>query len=68
MTNANEKRIFSGWAYARGEYGQQDIYLNLPTVLGAGGVERIVEMDLSDTEADALALSAQAVREMLKEL
>ena len=64
----DEKRVFSVCAYTRGEYGQQDIYLNLPTVLGAGGVERIVEMDLSDTETDALALSAQAVRKMLKEL
>ncbi len=63
----DEKRVFSVCSYARGEYGQQDIYLNLPTVLGAGGAERIVEMELSTAETDALAVSARAVREMLQE-
>lgn len=64
----DEKRIFSVCAYARGEYGQRDIYLNLPAVLGAGGVEKIIEIELDEAEKEALAASAAAVREMLKEL
>ncbi len=64
----DEKRVFSVCAYARGEYGQSDIYLNLPVALGAKGVEKIIEMDLSQSETEALAVSAKAVRAMLKEL
>ncbi len=64
----DEKRVFSICALARGEYGQNDIYLNLPAVLGAGGVEEIIELKLTEAESDALAASAAAVRAMLKEM
>lgn len=64
----DEKRIFSACVYARGEYGCEDIYLNLPVVLGAGGAEKIVEMELNENEERALAASAAAVRAALPDL
>jgi malate dehydrogenase len=64
----DEKRVFSVCAYAQGEYGQKNIYLNLPTVLGAGGAERIVEIDLTEAESESLDVAAKAVRAMLDEL
>ena len=64
----DEKRVFPVCCLARGEYGQDGIYLNLPAVLGARGVERIVKLELPEAEQDALAASAAAVRKMLQEL
>lgn len=63
----DEKQAFSTCCYARGEYGLTDIYINLPAVLGAGGVEEIIEFDLTDQERQALAESAEVVRELLRE-
>lgn len=64
----DEKRIFPVCCLAQGEYGQNDIYLNLPAIIGASGVEGIVELELNEAERDALAASASSVRAMLKEL
>jgi malate dehydrogenase len=64
----DEKRVFSVCSLATGEYGQNDIYLNLPTVIGASGVEGIIEMNINEAERDALAASASSVRAMLAEL
>jgi len=64
----NEKRVFSVSCRAQGEYGQNDIYLNLPAVLGAAGVEQIIELKLADKEKKELAASTSAVREMLRVL
>jgi malate dehydrogenase len=65
---ADEKRVFSVCCRPSGEYGYDDIYLNLPAVLGRGGVENILELDLSPAEQQALARSADAVRSMRAEL
>jgi malate dehydrogenase len=64
----DEKRVFSVCCRPSGEYGYEDIYLNLPAVLGRGGVESIIELELSPAEKEALARSAEAVRSMTAEL
>ncbi len=51
--------------YLDGEYGLRDVCIGVPVVLGAGGVERIIELPLDETERAAFAASAAAVREML---
>ncbi len=71
MLNAiivGDKRIFSVCCLARGQYGLKDIYINLPAQLGAGGVEKIIELEISDEEQKALELGATSIRDMLKEL
>ncbi|MFU1788525.1 malate dehydrogenase [Mammaliicoccus sciuri] len=65
MTEAilkNRKRVLPSIAYLEGEYGYQDIYLGVPTVLGANGIEKIIELDLTDEEKQLLDESAQSVK------
>ena len=64
----NEKRLFPASAFLRGEYGLKDIFLGVPVIMGRNGVERIVELPLTDAERKALEASAEAVRKGLKDL
>jgi malate dehydrogenase len=64
----DERRLFPASAYLRGEYGFRDIYLGVPVVMGKNGVERIVELTLTDGERKSLDDSAEAVRKGLAEL
>jgi malate dehydrogenase len=49
-------------AHLNGEYGVKDIYLDVPAVLGARGIERVIELKLNDEEKAAFAKSAEVVR------
>ena len=49
-------------AYLEGEYGLDGIYLGVPTVLGAGGIEKIIELELTEDEKAALSKSADSVK------
>jgi malate dehydrogenase len=64
----DEKRLFPASAFLRGEYGFSDIYLGVPVIMGRNGVERIVELPLTDAERGALEASAHAVQKGLDEL
>lgn len=55
-------------AWMKGEYGISDVYLGVPARLGAGGVKEIVELPLTDSEAEELAGAAVAVKEKVDEL
>ena len=46
----DKKRVLPCAAYLNGEYGVKDLYVGVPVVIGAGGVERIVEIDLNAAE------------------
>ncbi|ARV62746.1 malate dehydrogenase [Nostocales cyanobacterium HT-58-2] len=58
----NQSRLLPVTAYLQGEYGLNDIFIGVPCRLGCGGIEKVVELHLSDAERDALHTSAQAVR------
>ncbi len=64
----DEKRLFPASVFLRGEYGFKDIYLGVPVVMGRNGVERVVELPLTDAERSALEASAAAVRRGLTDL
>jgi malate dehydrogenase len=64
----DEKRVLPCTAYLAGEYGIDGLYMGVPVKLGAGGVEGIVELDLTDEERAALDASAEAVREVVSVL
>jgi len=49
-------------AYLNGEYGVKDLYVGVPVVIGAKGVERIVEIELSGDERAAFDKSVAAVK------
>lgn len=58
----DERAVLSVSALLTGQYGLSDLYLSLPCVVGAAGVERVLAPDLSEAEALGLAASAQALR------
>ncbi|MFP6740947.1 MAG: malate dehydrogenase [Alphaproteobacteria bacterium] len=60
----DKKRVLPCAAHLDGQYGVDDLYVGVPAVIGAGGVERIVEVTLDETEADMFAKSVAAVREL----
>ena len=61
----DQKRVLPCTAYLEGEYGIEGLYMGVPVKLGAGGVEEIVELDLSDAERSELDASSAAVREVV---
>jgi malate dehydrogenase len=61
----DEKRVLPCTAYLEGEYGIDGLYMGVPVKLGAGGIEEVVELDLTDEEQTALQASADAVREVV---
>ena len=60
----DEKKLFTCCVSLNGEYGQNDICLGVPVVIGKNGWEKIIEMDLSADEQAAFHKSADAVRNM----
>ena len=64
----DKKRILPCGAYLEGEYGLKDLFLGVPVVLGGNGVEKIIEIDLTEPEKAALAKSADSVNSLLKVL
>jgi malate dehydrogenase len=61
----DEKRILACAAYLNGEYGYKDMYIGVPVVIGGGGAERVVQIDLSADEKAMLDKSAEAVRGLI---
>jgi malate dehydrogenase len=61
----DEKRVLPCTAYLEGEYEIDGLYIGVPVKLGAAGIEDIIELDLDDSERDALHQSAGAVREVV---
>ena len=61
----DEHRLLPCTAYLEGEYGIDGLYMGVPVKLGARGIEKIVELELSDDERKALDTSAEAVREVV---
>jgi len=61
----DEKRVLPCTALLEGEYGIDGLYMGVPVKLGAGGLEGIVDLDLSDQEREWLRDSADAVREVV---
>jgi malate dehydrogenase len=57
----DQKKIFPCSVYLDGEYGLKDICIGVPVILGKNGIEKIVEIDLSENEKAALNESASSV-------
>ncbi|TVP49473.1 MAG: malate dehydrogenase [Gemmatimonadales bacterium] len=64
----DQRRILPCSAYLEGEYGQEGIFLGVPCKLGEGGLQQILEVDLTEDEQEALQKSADAVRETMAAL
>ncbi|MDR2685026.1 MAG: malate dehydrogenase [Prevotellaceae bacterium] len=64
----NQKKLIPCSLLLEGEYGQKDICLGVPAIIGANGVEKIVKVALNDAEKEKFAASAAAVREVNNDL
>jgi len=62
----DKKRVLPCAAYLTGQYGVNELYVGVPVVIGAGGVERIVEIDLNKAERAEFDKSVAAVAELVK--
>jgi malate dehydrogenase len=57
----DKKRVLPCAAYLSGQYGVKDMYVGVPTIIGAGGVERIIEVEFNGDEKAAFDKSVAAV-------
>lgn len=64
----DKKRILPCAAWLEGEYGMEGLFLGVPCKLGRGGLEGIIEVELSEAERSELAKSAEAVREPMQQV
>jgi malate dehydrogenase len=61
----DEKRVLPTAVLLEGEYGYKDLYMGVPVVIGAGGMEKIIEIPLNDEEKAMLAKSADSVQKVI---
>ena len=61
----DQKRILPVAAYVDGKYGLNGLYVGVPAVIGANGIEEVVEIKLNDEEKANLKTSTDAVEELL---
>jgi malate dehydrogenase len=62
----DKKRVLPCAAYLNGQYGLKDIYVGVPVVIGAGGVERVIELDLTPEERGMLDTSVKSVQGLIE--
>ena len=62
----DQKRVLPCAAHLRGQYGQDDIYVGVPVVIGARGVERVIEISLDNSEEGMFAHSVDQVRKLIE--
>ena len=61
----DKKRVLPCAAYLNGEYGVKGLYVGVPCIIGAGGAERVVEIDLNGTERAMLMKSVESVKSLV---
>jgi malate dehydrogenase len=61
----DQKRLLPAAAYLEGEYGYSDLYIGVPVIIGAGGIEEVVELPLTEAEVQMLAKSAASVQSVV---
>lgn len=64
----DQRRILPSIAYLEGEFGYEGIYLGVPTILGANGIEKVIQLDLTSEEKAALDKSVESVRNVMQVL
>jgi malate dehydrogenase len=64
----DKKKILAVCGLLQGEYGVRDLFVGVPAIIGKNGIERIIEVDLTDQEKSGLALSTDAVQKTCREV
>lgn len=65
---SNERSILTVSARLEGEYGEDDVYIGVPCLIGREGIKRVVELDLTPDEIDRFAASADFLRSVRREI
>src|SRR5690625_517928 len=71
MTEAivkDQRRVLPAIAYLEGEYGYNELYLGVPIILGGKGIEKVIELDLTDNEKATLDKSVESVKSVMEVL
>ena len=66
MTDANT--VHCVCAYLQGEYGLRDVYIGVPCVLGKHGIEKVVQIKLTQEETGVLSRAADSIKVMIRKL
>jgi len=61
----DQKRVLAAASYCDGEYGVKGIYLGVPVVMGGKGIEKVIEIELTEDEKKLLAKSAESVKSLV---
>jgi malate dehydrogenase len=61
----DQKRLLACATYLEGEYGYNDLFMGVPAIIGANGVEKIVQLPLTDEEKGMLEKSAKSVQSIV---
>ncbi len=64
----DEKRVIPAAAYLDGGYGVEGLFVGVPVVIGRGGVERIIELELNEDERVFFEISVQAVKRLVEQI
>jgi len=64
----DRRRLIPASCYLTGQYGLEDIYIGVPCIIGANGVEKIIELDLTETELNSLQGSANFYKGQLQDI
>jgi len=64
----DKKKIMAASALLKGEYGVDGLFVGVPVILGKGGVEKVIEIDMTDSEREAFNKSVEAVRKTTNEV
>src|SRR5690625_655255 len=64
----DQRRVLPAIAYLEGEYGYNELYLGVPIILGGKGIEKVIELDLTDNEKATLDKSVESVKSVMEVL
>lgn len=64
----DKKSIISCCAFCQGQYGIENAFVGVPVVLGASGVEKVIQLELNDSETARLAVSVDHVRKLMSQV
>lgn len=64
----DQKRVIPASSYLQGQYGEEDLYLGVPVILGKNGIEKVIELELTESQKQAFSKSAGHIRQSISKL
>ncbi|WP_440951612.1 malate dehydrogenase [Methanococcoides sp. FTZ1] len=64
----DQKRVLPASSYLEGQYGEDGLYLGVPVILGKNGIEKIIELELTESQKQAFSISADHLRQSISKL